>query len=141
MQPHLWKIEWNDGMSVGIPEIDADHKRFIALINGFNQAIAGRMELRVIKARLQLLLDDADQHFAHEERLFKEWQYPDTENHANRHKEALKTLREIRGKFMNYDFESEWIETGLAVKDILITHILQEDMKYADFYRKSQGSV
>ena len=141
MQPRTWKIEWDDGMSVGIPEIDADHKRFISMLNGCNQAIASRMELSEIKSRLQLLIDDADQHFVREEKLFKEWQYPDTESHASRHKDALKALQEIRGKFMNYDFESEWIEMGFAVKDILITHILMEDMKYADFYRKSHGSI
>ena len=141
MQPRIWKIEWNDEMRVGIPEVDADHKRFISMFNGCNQAIASRMELSEIKSRLQLLLDDAGQHFAHEERLLREWEYPDTENHANRHREVLKALQEIRGKFMNYDFESEWIEMGLAVKDILITHILKEDMKYADFYRKYHGSI
>lgn len=43
-------------MSVGIPEIDDDRKRFISLINEFNRSIVDRLNLSEIKRRLQLIL-------------------------------------------------------------------------------------
>lgn len=138
MEPSIWKIEWNDGMSVGISEIDVDHKRFISLINEFNRAIVDRMDLSEIKKRLQLILDDAERHFDHEERLFKKWEYPDADNHANKHAQIIKALHATMEKFMSYDLMSGWIAAGQAVKDILITHILAEDMKYAEYYRNSR---
>jgi hemerythrin len=140
MQTHYWKIEWNDRMSVGIPEVDADHKRFIILVNELNRAIVDRMDAGEIRNRLQLILEDAKEHFAHEETLFGQWNYPDTENHAAIHGEILGTLGEIMAKSGSFDLEREWIEAGLAIKDTLINHILAEDMKYADFYRKSHGA-
>lgn len=127
-------------MSVGIPEIDEDHKRFASLINDFNRAILDRMDIVEIKRRLQLVLDDAVQHFAHEERLFKEWQYPDADEHATRHAEAVAAYQAIMEKFVTYDLESEWIDAGQQVKDLLITHLLEEDMKYAKFYREFRAS-
>jgi hemerythrin-like metal-binding protein len=136
MESHIWKIVWNDDMSVGIPEIDEDHKRFASLINDFNRSILDRMDIVEIKRRLQRVLDDAVQHFAHEERLFKEWQYPDADEHAARHAEAVAAYQAIMEKFVTYDLESEWIDAGQQVKDLLITHLLEEDMKYAAFYRK-----
>jgi hemerythrin-like metal-binding protein len=140
LEPHIWKIEWNDGMSVGIPEIDEEHKRFASLVNEFNRAIVDRMDLGEIKKRLQLILEDAEQHFAHEERLFKQWNYPDVEDHANIHAQITKDLHAVMDKFISYDLASEWIETGLKVKDILIKHVLTEDMKYAKYYRDSRAA-
>jgi hemerythrin len=137
MEQHIWKIEWNDDLSVGIPEIDADHKRFVSLVNGFNKSIVDRMELSEIEQRLQLILDDAVGHFAHEERLFEQWSYPDVEAHALRHAELIGTLQSIMSQVGSDTLMPQWIEVGLAIKDILITHILTEDMKYAEFYRNS----
>ena len=137
-EPHTWKIEWNDRMSVGIPEIDEDHKRFALLIGELNRAIADRMDLSEIKKRLQLILDDANRHFEHEEKLFTQWKYPDAKNHADKHAQAIKALQAIMKKLISYDLQSEWIDAGLAVKDILINHLLTEDMKYAEFYRNSR---
>lgn len=138
MEPHIWKIEWNDGMSVGIPEVDEDHKHFASLVNELNRSIVDHMELCEIKKRLQNVLDDAKQHFAHEEGLFNQWKYPDSAHHADRHAQAIKSLQAIMAKFITYDLESEWIDAGLEVKDLLITHLLTEDMKYAEFYRNSR---
>lgn len=138
MEPHTWKIEWDNSMSVGIPEIDEDHKRFVLLIGELNQAIAGRMDLGEIKKRLQLILDDARRHFEHEEQLLNEWKYPDAENHANKHAQAINALQAIMSKLISYDLKAEWIDAGLAVKDILINHLLTEDMKYAEYYRNSR---
>lgn len=138
MEPRTWKIEWNDSMSVGIPEIDEDHKRFVFLIDELNRAIAGQMDLSEVKKRLQRLIDDAEQHFSHEEKLFKQWKYPDAKDHAKKHENVLKSLQAVMDKFISYDFQSEWIDAGIEVKDILITHLLTEDMKYAEFYRNAR---
>lgn len=137
MKPHIWKIVWNDGMSVGIPEIDEEHKRFCSLVNKFNRAIVDRLDLSEIKNRLQLILDDAEQHFAHEQRLFTKWNYPDADNHADMHAKITREFHAVMNKFISYDMVSGWIDAGLKIKDILITHVLVDDMKYAEFYRKN----
>jgi hemerythrin-like metal-binding protein len=138
MKRPTWTISWNDGMSVGIPEIDEDHKRFILLINELNRSITDRKEPAEIKERLQFIIDDAEQHFAHEEMLFKEWRYPDIDRHASQHAQALKELKEIKVNFIPYGLDSAWIDAGLKIKGILINHIIKEDMKYAEFYRNSR---
>lgn len=142
MEPHIWKIEWNDRMSVGIPEVDENHKRFASLVNDFNRAIVDRMELDEIKKRLQLIIADASRHFANEAKLFREWNYPDLQDHIGKHAQIIQALQDIKEKPLNYNLYSEWIEAGLAIKDVLIGHILNEDIKYADYYRsKIAGST
>ena len=136
---HIWNIVWHDQMSVGIPEVDEDHKHFVQLVNDFNQSIVDRMNQSEIQKRLQLILTDAREHFAHEEELFREWRYPDYEDHATQHAQILKALQDIREASMSYGLYSEWIDAGMQIKDVLIDHILKEDMKYAGFYRARQG--
>ncbi len=134
------RLAWKDEMSVGTPEIDEDHKRFIILINDLNRSMTEGLESGEIKNKLQLILDDTERHFAHEEKLFKEWKYPDADIHAKIHAQALKALQTIKDKFIPYGQDSGWLEAGMMIKGILVDHILTEDMKYADYFRNSNSS-
>jgi hypothetical protein len=49
MEPHIWKIEWNDKLSLRIPEIYVDQKTVHFPVNGFNRSIVDWMELSEIK--------------------------------------------------------------------------------------------
>lgn len=135
----IWELDWNESLSVGIPEIDAEHQHFIRLINELNEAIIEHMDLEEIKSRMQSVLDDAAAHFAHEEALFKEWGYPEARAHAQKHAQIMQALHKIMGGFERVMVEYDWIEAGLKVKQALIEHLLAEDMKYRDYCRASVG--
>ncbi|MDO8351312.1 MAG: hemerythrin family protein [Gallionella sp.] len=129
----IWRLDWDESLSVCIPEIDAEHRHFMQLINELNEAIVGRMGMAQIKSCMQAVIYDAEAHFAHEEALFREWDYPETEQHMSRHAEIIQALHEIMGRFEHDGLEYELIEAGLAVKAALIEHLLTEDMKYRDY--------
>ncbi len=129
-----WRLEWVESLSVFIPEIDAEHQRFIRLVNELNEAIIARKELPEIQDRMQAILYDAAAHFAHEEALFREWGYPAAGEHAEKHAQITQALREIMGRFQQGGTDYEWIEAGLLVKQALISHLLSEDTKYRDYY-------
>jgi hemerythrin len=133
----LWRLEWNEGLSVHIPEIDAEHQRFIDLVNYLNEAIVARMDVQVIRRCMQAILDDAVAHFAHEEALFKEWGYAAAAEHAEKHAQMILALNGIMRRFKHGGTELEWVEAGLLVKQALIEHLLSEDMKYRDYFLAS----
>ena len=133
----LWRLEWNEGLSMHIPEIDAEHQRFILLVNDLNEAIIGRMGLEVIKRCMHAILDDAAAHFAHEEALFREWGYPEAEKHAQKHALIMRALHEIMGRFERGGTEYEWIDAGLQIKKALVEHLMTADMKYRDYMLQS----
>jgi hemerythrin len=132
-----WRLEWNEGLSVHIPEIDAEHRQFICLVNNLNEAIIERMKVEEIKKRMHAILDDAVKHFAHEEVLFRQWGFPEADEHAIKHAQAVKALNEIMGHFERGGVDYEWIEAGLKVKEALIGHLLNEDLKYRDYLLNS----
>ena len=135
-EPRIWSFEWTDAMSVGIPEIDEDHKRFIALVDAFNESLEKRAAIPEVEKKLDQMLDDAVQHFAQEARLFAEWNYPGTDHHARMHARLVAELLHFKSTITD-DYEAEWVEAGLQIKEALINHIHTEDMKYAEFYRNS----
>ncbi|MDD5471024.1 MAG: bacteriohemerythrin [Sideroxydans sp.] len=132
--PMPWRLEWSQELSVHIPEIDAEHKHFIELINALNEAIAERMSRSEVRKRMQDVMDDAVAHFAHEESLFIEWAYPDTEQHARQHAATVKIFQEIMRRIEQSEIDYDWVEAGLQVKQLLVAHLLNEDMKYRDFW-------
>jgi len=135
MKKPKWNLEWNEGMSVGIPEIDADHQRFISLLNELNRSITERMKATEIHKRLQHVIDDTERHFEQEEKFFHEWRYPNAAVHAGIHKQVLNTLKKIQDSFIPYGLEAEWLDAALKIKNILISHIQIEDMLYAKYFK------
>ncbi len=131
-----WRLEWTDELSVHIPEIDVEHHHFILLINELNGAIIARKDIEEIKKYMQAILDDAVAHFDHEEALFREWGYPEAAEHAKRHAQTLLALNKIMEDFKRGGVAYEWIEASLKIKQILIEHLLTEDMKYRDYCRE-----
>ncbi len=134
----IWRLDWDESLSMYIPEIDADHQRFILLVNALNEAIVARMSMEEIKKRMRALQDDAVAHFAHEESLFREWGYPQADEHACLHAEIIQNLQHIMDIFSDSPMPYECIAAGLKVKEVLITHLLTEDTKYRDFYLASR---
>jgi hemerythrin len=141
MKKAKWNLEWNEGMSVGIREIDADHQRFFSLLNELNRSITERMKSAEIQQRLQLVIDDTERHFEQEEKFLQEWRYPNAKVHASSHKLVLKILKNIQNSFIPYGLEAEWLDVALKIKNILLSHIIAEDMQCKSFQvSKYEGS-
>jgi hemerythrin-like metal-binding protein len=134
-----WALEWNEGLSVFIPEIDAEHKYFLKLVNELNSAISQRRAVAEVVACMQAILDNAEAHFAHEERLFVQSAYPKAAEHAAEHARLLRQLDEIRRQIEHGGVEFALIEAGLKVKAALVGHLLADDMQYRNYFQSQRG--
>ena len=128
-----WRLEWSEELSMFIPELDAEHKHLLDLVNQLNDAIVGRMKPEEVKHRMQALVDAAAAHFPHEETLLRESGYPAAEEHAQIHAGILLAMRTILGGFESKGTEYEWINAGLQIKKALLYCLLNEDMKFRDY--------
>jgi hemerythrin-like metal-binding protein len=133
VDPTIWTIQWNESLSVGIPEIDTDHQRFILLVNDLNWAISARQEKPEIERRLRLIITDAKTHFRHEELLFAEHGFPGAAHHAELHTELTSEFLRVLGEFNRSQDSYHWIKSGLLIKKLLVDHLLEEDMTYREF--------
>jgi hemerythrin-like metal-binding protein len=131
-----WKIEWSDELSMSNSEIDAEHRHFIELVNELNSEIRGqRRDRAVVEQILNLILEDAIAHFSHEEQLFAKKSYPDRQEHTRIHSELISKFRQVLKEIQNTEFSHEWIKMGMAIRKLLINHVMYEDTRYIEYLR------
>jgi hemerythrin-like metal-binding protein len=130
-----WKISWSDYLSVGIPEMDAEHREFIARVNELNQSIIGADDKSTVERRMSLMLMQAADHFAHEEELLQKLNFPQLAAHRAKHAALTARFERVMQEFGASDVSFVWALKGLQLKQLLVEHLLQEDMIYRDFVR------
>ena len=126
------KIVWNEILSVGVRELDEDHKKLIKLINSLIEMEANSLSLEVISDTLNEMTRYAQEHFAFEEELLRKCNYPGYLSQQSQHKEFVKTTVKFCMDTMVYK-ESTPVEIVAFLKDWLIDHILLSDMQYKPF--------
>jgi len=133
-----WKIAWSDFLSVGVPEMDDEHRQFIARVNELNKAIIESEDKATIERMMDLMLMEAAHHFWHEQELLARWNYPETAAHIAKHAELTAQFERVMKQFAETDISFVWALKGLHVKQLLVEHLLKEDMKYRDFLRAQE---
>ncbi len=126
-------IHWTAKLSVGIPEVDREHQRFLSLVNDLVAFIAEGKGKAQIERQMRLVLADTISHFEHEERLFLEYGYPEAERHAGLHSQIRKRLFRVMGDIRASDPDSTWADKALQVRQLLVDHLIQEDAKYRGY--------
>lgn len=141
MDKREWEIRWNDSLNVGVPEIDQEHRQFVARVNELNRAIVECRDKPAVERALDLMLMEAAHHFWHEQQLMARWNYPEREAHTAKHAQLIAQLDRTMKEFESADVSFTWALKGLHIKQLLVDHLLHEDMKYRDFLqgRKDPG--
>jgi hemerythrin len=125
-------IEWEASYSVNHPEMDAQHKEWIAIYNRLHQAVLladGRQPRERTSAALEEMTAYVDHHFAAEEQIMKNIDFSDFSRHRRMHDD-------FKGRLYRYcrDLEEHRavINTEIlgAIRTWLLEHILSEDKKY-----------
>ena len=128
-------LVWNDILSIGVDEIDDDHRKLVNLFNMLNRAVTegGARDYR--GAVLQELINCTLWHFSHEERLMLKHGYPDIDSHKAVHRELIKSARKLEQKILSEGAQvsAEHIE---FLEHWLTEHILTADRKLGTFLAK-----
>lgn len=130
-------IEWSERYSIGVEEIDNQHKelflRFNNLLNACKSGV-GNKELY----RLFLFLGDyVVEHFSAEEKLQLACGYPDCDRHHLEHEKFKHQLADLKDQFTleNPGFYLV-ILTNKVLIEWLIKHITQLDMEVGKYLQQ-----
>lgn len=139
MEKPEWEIVWSDSLSVGVPEMDEEHRQFIARVNELNRAIIECESKPAVEHRMRLMLTQAADHFAHEEQMMAESRFPQFAQHRAKHAQLTAKFHGVMKDFTDANLSYVWAVKGLRLKQLLVEHLLAEDMKYRDFLRAQRG--
>ena len=135
------KIEWREHLSVGVEEIDVQHRSLFEKFNAFTEACdleKGEAEV----ARLFGFLDrDVNTHFADEERLQLRLCYPEYEKHREQHRKFRADLADLKERLSKEGTTRFFVSSVSRVMiGWLIEHISGMDRAFGRFTRE-RGSV
>ena len=128
-------IKWSDEYSVGLKEIDEQHKKLIAIINKLYQAFTDRVENEVLGEILNDMAEYTDYHFKTEELYFLRFNYPDKEEHIKKHKIYVDKIKSFKE-----DFEKERKITYSVMNFLskwIVEHIQGTDPDYVPLFKKN----
>jgi len=129
-------MEWSDAFVLGIQEIDDQHKKLVNLVNELNAAMKSGKGVHQLAKVFEELKEYTVHHFATEEALFEEHNYPGMISHIAIHKKLVGQVLELEEKFKN---NSGVLTTDVMnfLKDWLVKHIQGEDRKYVPHLLKA----
>lgn len=130
-------IEWSDDLSIGIPEIDEQHKVLVELLNNLHSAIVHRKAKDEIGETLDHLIEYTRVHFATEESVMNLFKYPEFEEHRKEHQKLIDEVADLKQR---YDAGTQNLTMELLhfLKTWLQNHIIYSDKKAGDFIVKNQ---
>lgn len=119
-------LSWKPEYSVGVESVDFEHQEMIRLINEIYEEMKSRKDPESMGQFMGDVHFAISAHFALEERLMREAQYPEYEAHKEDHEELLDRIRDMMDQFIadpESGFEllkeglSDWFEKHFATFD------------------------
>jgi hemerythrin len=128
-------ISWNEKLSVGVKEIDDQHKQLIKLLNELFSAMAKGQGKTLLKEIVEKLTDYTKVHFREEERLMAVYSYNGYELHKKEHDGFVEKIMDFQKKFNDDRLSS--VEVADYMKEWIINHIMKTDKLYTPFFKKA----
>jgi hemerythrin len=124
-------LVWEPAFSIGVWEIDRQHRSMIGLINQLHEALSGVDPQKKPRAVFNATVDYVRNHFVFEESYMERLGYEDLAIHKQRHKELLDQLGHMLRLF---DAGPLGVSPELVrfLKEWVTCHILQCDRSYAE---------
>jgi hemerythrin-like metal-binding protein len=125
-------LVWSEILSVGVGEIDEDHRKLLNIFNILNHAVKEGASLDYLAATLEELINCTVWHFSHEERLMLKHGYEGMEEHKAEHRELVQSARELQQEILRADkpVAEEHIE---FLERWLTEHIFTADMRLGSY--------
>jgi len=127
-------IDWSDLLSVGITDMDDEHKELFVRINKLLAALlTGGSDYDIIDT-VKFINEYIEYHFRDEEKLLASVQYPLLAEHKKLHAQYENEFQQIGEKLNSGNFDSTLlIEIQDKVVNWLLDHIAKVDKKYGIF--------
>ena len=132
--------KWDSSLETGYEKVDNQHKQLVAAVNSLMEASAeGKGDEAVMKT-LDFLTGYAVKHFADEEQLQVNYEYPDYLNHKRIHDDFKGTVAELVKRVRNEGpTESIIGEVSGIIGAWLLNHIKGDDFRMAAYVKAADA--
>lgn len=126
-------ISWTGDLSVGVQEIDEQHKELVGLLNDLHQAVTDHHGSAACSNILRSLAEYTRIHFAVEESLMRILAYPDFDRHKGEHDALTAQVVQLQSKLASGQAAITF-ELLHFLKVWLTKHIQESDRRYGAYF-------
>lgn len=132
-------LEWNDGLSLGVPSIDEQHQKLVVKANALAEALASGESESTLTRLFEDLLAYSKTHSEFEEALFEDHSLAGALEHRAEHENLMDQAREFKASFGSGSGAARRYLTEF-LGDWMTDHISKGDKAFAEQLR-SRGIV
>ena len=132
--------KWDSSLESGYEKVDNQHRQLVAAVNSLMEASAGGKGDKAVLDTLEFLTGYAVKHFADEEKLQLQFDYPDYKNHKYIHDNFKITVGELVQRVGKEGPTVEVInEVSSIIGSWLLNHIKGDDFRMAAFVKAADA--
>jgi hemerythrin len=130
-------ITWNDGLSVGVDWMGAEHRELLGSMDALIEAIEGNRGGEVIGETLKFLDAYVRSHFAKEGMEMMRLDYPEKGVHFVEHAKFISTVNDLKAQIAS-DGVSQYVlvQAKRGLLDWFVNHICETDKRFGAFVRQ-----
>ena len=125
-------FEWKNSYSLGIPSIDAQHQTLFGIGAELYAAMTAGQAKTAINRILERLVQYTRSHFAHEERLMRQNNYPQFAAHKAEHDQLTAQVAAFQAELAGGRATIS-VQLLRFLRDWLEKHIQESDRRYAPY--------
>ena len=124
-------VQWSDEYSVGIEEVDEQHRGLIGLVNRAHAAVIEHASSADVETLVHALEAYTVQHFRDEEGYMEAAHYPKLPQHRQAHAAFIERVAAEKAKLLaGYPLQLDLVR---FLRDWLVNHILRMDKEFGRF--------
>lgn len=127
-------IQWNTRYAIGHAAIDAEHQALFALAREFGAAT----DQKTLQGLFMRLYKHTREHFAQEESLMREINYPEYRAHMEQHNRMIGQLNDISLQIGKNQYDHAALESW--INDWVVKHIAYADTRLESYVKAAAVS-
>ena len=136
---HADLVQWSDDFSVGIPEVDQQHRGLIDLVNRAYAAVISHASSAEVAEVVHALEHYTVQHFADEEQYMIHARYPKFGAHKSVHDQFVERVAAEKERLLaGFPLDIDIVH---FLRDWLVNHILRMDKEFGLYERSLHEDV
>lgn len=128
-------FKWDERLSVGVSEFDAQHKELVGYVNKLNDAMMQGRGKNIVSEVLDELIKYTESHFRAEEIKMETYGYPEYARHKAEHTLLIEKVQAFKRDFEAYK-TSLTLELMQFLRQWVMDHIMKTDKRYSAFFNE-----
>jgi len=131
----MFRIQWDDSLSVGVHQFDEHHRHLVELLNKTYNACTSTNKVDELESIVNQLIEFTHDHIASEEDLMERYAYPEASLHKLEHRMFMEQVGNIHKELQEAETNPSItvLDLAMLLGHWLSNHIMKTDKRLGTY--------